>query len=249
MFLSSIDRRAMGPGGAVLGGAAVVASLLIYASPAMAGPTCTISFSNPLSIHSIYGQARETFAVNTSINSSGKFDTCANAAPGEPCWDYAEYCGSNEEVQVMDLSGFNHYHLGFTDPAIDQTFTHCFPQDPHDGYGPGFMKYVNGQCVFPNWDFEPRVLESHQGNQWIGIWTGSIGSNPGKVFGFFGITVGGSVPIQFWYLTPDNNWHEATLAPATYFVPTIPVVVIEISGAPGQVGSYEIDALGLAEQD
>ena len=246
MSVSSIDRTARCAMKAAFTVSALLAGLL-HPEIARATGACTMNFSNPLSIHDIYAQARESFAFNTSFNTSGHIDLCANAAPGEPCWDYGAYC-SEQEIQVKDISGYNHYHLGFTDPAIDQTFTHCFPQDPGDGYGPGFMKWVNGQCVFPNYDFEPRVLLSHSPDQWINFWMGPIGSTPGILFDFAGITVGGSTTIQFWYET-TSGWFVANLTPGVWTAPNIPVYSIEISAASGQTQAYEIDSISFFEQD
>src|SRR4029077_11007399 len=82
--------------------------------------------------------------------------------------------------------------------------------DPNDGYGVGFMKKVGNQCVIPDWAAELRALDSHVADQWIQIQMRvmKVVSSPPKPFGVPRITIGGTVPIQFWFhSTLDNRWY------------------------------------------
>jgi hypothetical protein len=166
---------------------------------------CTVNFDNTFALTNVYANARSTFAFSTAFNSSSKLDLCQNAANPGVCWTYRHRCFSNY-VNVDDISGYGHYHLSFTGPGFDPL---CGFVDPGDGYGSGFGKNVNGSCVTPNWKTEPRVLDSHDGGQWISIQMHPQNSTTVKTtFDLSRIHVGGSNAIQLWFHSVlDGGWY------------------------------------------
>jgi hypothetical protein len=214
---------------------------------ASAQVTCTDSFSNLFALTNIDANARTTFAYSSGFNASGKIDLCPNSSNGV-CWTYRHRCLANY-VLVDDISGYGHFHLSFTDPgfAIAQR---CGFYDPHDGYGGGLMKIVNGVCVQPDWTREPRVANGHDANQWIAI-TMADDNASSTVFDMPRIRVGGTKAIQLWYHSViDDNWYGwDSLAPNNWNTWSLTNTdEVELSGADGfSTPTWEIDDFDLVE--
>jgi hypothetical protein len=210
---------------------------------------CTPNFDNKFALTNIYANARNTFAFRTGFNAQGRLDTCSNVPAGNPCWTYRHRCWL-DYVNVEDFSHYGHYHLSFTDPNVNPAL--CGFGDPGDGYGAGFKKLVNNRCVIPDWTTEPRVLNSHDGAQWIGIRLtpqGSITEN--VVFDMPRIRIGGTTPVQLWFhSTLDNLWYFwSSLGPGNWDISpwAHDIDIVEISGASGQTNSFEIDDFDILD--
>jgi hypothetical protein len=216
-------------------------ALLAHPLPASAHNytgSCTVNFDNSFALTNIYANARATFGSSTGYNSAGKLDVCSNV-PSGICWTYRHRCATNY-VNQDDLSGYGHYHLSFQNSGYNPL---CGFYDPGDGYGSGFKRTINSVCSVVNWTTEPRVMNSHDGGQWVGIKMQSQ-SGVTTIFDMPRIRIGGSAAIQFWFhSTLDNKWYNwSSLGPNNWNLSAYvhDVDLVEISGASGPA-EYEID--------
>jgi hypothetical protein len=216
---------------------------------------CTVDFDNLFALTHTYQNARNTFASSTGLAPDGTLQVCApeNIA----CWTYRHRCGSNY-INIDDDSGYGHYHLSFSHPGFDGS---CGFSDPGDGGGAGMMKKVTfgalppwfpgiSICVVPTWKTEPRVLNTHDSAQWISIFVESSATHLPKVFDLTTISIGGSIPIQFWFHTTSGQWwYWSSLNPGNRDLSAWvhDVDEVRIRAANGQVGPVTINQFHILD--
>jgi hypothetical protein len=180
---------------------ALGATCLLAGSFAEAATTCGSTFDNRSALQNTYGQARSTFSYKSML-SGGAVVLCGTDETN--CWDYREPCGS----QFVDVwpGSYQHFHLGFDDPAIDSAACFC---DPGDGKGAGFSN-VCSPC--PDWSTKGRYLMPHQGNVWTQIHvrqnyscTEGFPADCNVNFTFNTLWVAGTQAVDVWIL--DSSWH------------------------------------------
>jgi hypothetical protein len=135
---------------------------------------CALTFDDPAALAALPEQAANTFAPGYRMQCSPHF------------------------LNVESVT-FQHFHLGFEDPAIGDCFA-----EAEGIYGMG--KLNGGQCVAADWDHEPRYLLSHMQEHWIKIWMEDASSHQPRAFDLRRIHVGAGHPIQLWYRTQDGSW-------------------------------------------
>ena len=127
---------------------------------------CLVNFDDESALEHIYSQARSTLAYRTSRIGFGPLQTC-DPSKHSDCWTYRQRC-SKHDINV-DTIGLTHFHLSM-EAGIE-----CYTlPDPGDGLGRGFGKLVDFKCTEVDWAKTPRVLSSHDQNQWVKVWV----SNP-----------------------------------------------------------------------
>lgn len=152
---------------------------------------CTVNFDNKFALTNAYDQAKTTFAVKTAISPSGDLVLC-DPAVHSACWDYRHRC-FNDYINVWPPT-YGHFHLSFEDPTIT-----CFAEG-------GFGRMVGDDCVAADWEKEPRILQSHDQDEWIQIWLEDRVTHDKTVFDMTRIRVGGDKAIQFWFKKTDGSW-------------------------------------------
>ena len=185
---------------------------LVFAAPAYAATyTHNITFDDAEALGWVYGQARSTFASYTTINGQGKVDYCTvppYTYDGNSCWVYSQRTWDTSHYYWFHVLPWEepHYHLGFENAAFNSVPA-CFV-DPHDGYGSGFAKRINGVCstTVPNWAAEPRTLTPHTRASWVIMAPQNTDTNAWKLFKLKSVTIGSNVPIQVWILKQDGTW-------------------------------------------
>lgn len=228
---------------------AVFVAALAVAQFAMSRPAdahswtgkCTPNFDNLFALTWVYANARATFASETGLT-GGKPALCNSSHTA--CWTYRHRCGSNY-LNVDDDSGYGHFHLSFENPVVGVCLV-----DPGDGYGTGLGVPFGGDCVAPDWKREPRVLNTHDANQWIKITVEKSGSTVPKVFDMPRIRIGGTQPIQFWFRTTAGQWfYWPSLGPNNWnlssYVNNVDLIRIKAAGSGG--GTIQIEDFDILD--
>jgi hypothetical protein len=115
------------------------------------------------------------------------------------CWTYRQRC-SRSDVN-LDTIGQTHFHLSM------ETGIECYTlPDPGDGLGRGFGKLVDFKCTDIDWTKTPRVLSSHDQNQWVKIWVSHTETRAPMYFDMESISVLPDASIQLWFRKRDGTW-------------------------------------------
>jgi hypothetical protein len=201
--------------------------------------TCVDTFSSQFALQNIYAQARDSFAYFSGFDAQGRINLCANSVSGV-CWDYRHRC-VNDYIDVVDESGFGHFHLGLTNISTYPGFA-CFgafgdPGDWEHRAGQEVAAFVPwaGPCIIPDWTTQARNASGHDGRQWIGIHLD--GGN--TVFNMTRISSVGRYPIQLWYHSViTGSWFFwSSIPPGNYNLPIQDADLVELSSASGQAGN------------
>jgi len=159
---------------------------------------CLVNFDDEAALSQILAQARSTLAFKTGRSSSGQLQMCDPSKHGD-CWTYRQRC-QKHDVNIDSL-GQNHFHLSMARGIECYTLP-----DPGDGLGRGFGKLVDWKCTDVDWAKTPRVLSSHDQNQWIRVWVGNGESHASTYFDMESIRVLPDTPIQLWFRKRDGTW-------------------------------------------
>lgn len=183
------------------------------------GITC--DFSDPLALSRLVGQARATFAQWTKSNGSGGLAGCSGPyEAGCTQWMqdglYSIY--GVYGVLRVEAPDYQHFHLGFQDPAITCIYGH---PNPDDGYGDGFGRGPNSPnaCQAADWGHENRTLAPHDGSKSISVWVEGIKrqfsfsgtrwvSTGPRLFDLVSFNNKSDVPVTLrvkWY---DGQWYD-----------------------------------------
>lgn len=124
-------------------------------------------------------------------------------------------------------SNYGHYHLSY------QNFVPCITANGK------FGKPVGGGCAGINPVKEPRVLDTHDGYQWIKIYAYDY-DNPSRVFDLLGIKVIKG-PIQLWFKKSNGDWyHWSSIEVGTWnlsaYSTSIKEVLISSTGNNSSIG-------------
>lgn len=159
---------------------------------------CLVNFDDEGALTQILGQARSTVALKTGRAPSGQLQMC-DPSKHSDCWTYRHRC-SKHEVNVDSL-GHAHFHLSM------ETGIECYTlPDPGDGLGRGFGKLVEWKCTHVDWAQTPRVLSSHDLNQWIKVWVSDAENHAPTYFDLESIRVLPDTSIQLWFQKRDGTW-------------------------------------------
>jgi len=159
---------------------------------------CLVNFDDEGALTQILGQARSTVAMKTGRAPSGQLQMC-DPSKHSDCWTYRQRC-SNHEVNIDSL-GLAHFHLSM------ETGIECYTlPDPGDGLGRGFGKLVEWKCSNVDWAQTPRVLSSHDLNQWIKVWVSDADNHAPTYFDLESIRVLPDTSIQLWFQKRDGTW-------------------------------------------
>jgi hypothetical protein len=159
---------------------------------------CLVNFDDEGALAQIYAQARSTLAFKTSRAPSGQLQMCDPTKHGD-CWTYRQRCSRNDVN--LDTIGQSHFHLSM------ETGIECYTlPDPGDGLGRGFGKLVNFKCTDVEWTKTPRVLSSHDQNQWVKIWVSNPENRAPTYFDMESIRVLPDTSIQLWFRKRDGTW-------------------------------------------
>ena len=132
------------------------------------------------------------------------------------------------------MSNYGHYHLSY------QNFVPCFTQNGQ------FGRPIGGACAVINPVKEPRVLDTHDGHQWIKIYAYDY-NNPSRVFDLLGIKVTHG-PIQLWFKKSNGDWLQwSSLGVGTWnlsaYSTSIKEVLISSTGNAGSIGFDNVKVL------
>ena len=159
---------------------------------------CLVNFDNAGALGQIYAQARSTLAFKTSRAPNGQLQMC-DPSKHSDCWTYRQRC-SRGDVN-LDTIGTTHYHLSM-EAGIE-----CYTlPDPGDGLGRGFGKLVDFKCTDVDWAKTPRVLSSHDQNQWVKVWVSATENRVPMYFDMESIQVLPDTSIQLWFKKRDGTW-------------------------------------------
>jgi hypothetical protein len=174
-------------------------SKVMQARPDAGNPQqCLVNFDDEGALTQILGQARSTVALKTGRAPSGQLQMC-DPSKHSDCWTYRQRC-SKHEVNVDSL-GHAHFHLSM------ETGIECYTlPDPGDGLGRGFGKLVEWKCTHVDWAQTPRVLSSHDLNQWIKVWVSDAENHAPTYFDLESIRVLPDTSIQLWFQKRDGTW-------------------------------------------
>jgi hypothetical protein len=174
-------------------------SKVMQARPDAGNPQqCLVNFDDEGALTQILGQARSTVALKTGRAPSGQLQMC-DPSKHSDCWTYRQRC-SKHEVNVDSL-GHAHFHLSM------ETGIECYTlPDPGDGLGRGFGKLVEWKCTHVDWAQTPRVLSSHDLNQWIKVWVSDSENHAPTYFDLESIRVLPDTSIQLWFQKRDGTW-------------------------------------------
>ena len=130
-------------------------------------------------------------------------------------------------------SDHKHFHLSY------QNFVPCIT----DGK---FGKPVSGGCASINPVKEPRVLDTHDGNQWIKVYAYDY-SSPSRVFDLLEIKVTKG-PIQLWFKKSNGDWlHWSSIGVGTWnlsaYCTSIKEVLISSTDNKGSIGFDNLKVL------
>jgi hypothetical protein len=183
---------------------------------------CAVNWNDRLAVGLMYNQAADTFVVPTRLVNgkhvaSRTLERSPTSAQTDTSrWEYRQLCGPGV-ISVWDQYA-GHFHLMFKDPAIGA----CFASSVINGETiNGFGRNINGKCVAPDWQGEPRVAFSMGGGTWWEILNldffsafGNGGQGITRAFDLNSISVGGTVPIQLWFKKADGSvWGFSRLSP------------------------------------
>lgn len=159
---------------------------------------CLVNFDDEAALSQIMGQARSTVAHKTGRASSGQLQMC-DPSKHNDCWTYRQRC-SRHDVN-LDSIGQAHFHLSM------ETGIECYTlPDPGDGLGRGFGKLVEWKCMNVDWAKTPRILASHDLNQWIRIRISDGENHAPTYFDMESIRLLPDTPIQLWFRKRDGTW-------------------------------------------
>ncbi|MDF0673031.1 MAG: hypothetical protein P0120_01635 [Nitrospira sp.] len=159
---------------------------------------CLVNFDDEGALGQIYARARSTLAFKTGRSPSGQLQLCDPSKNGD-CWTYRQRC-ARSDINV-DTIGHTHFHLNL-ERGIE-----CYTlRDPGDGLGRGFGKLVNFKCTEVDWAKTPRVLSSHDQNQWIKVWVSHTENRAPTYFDMESIQVLPDTSIQLWFRKRDGTW-------------------------------------------
>ena len=141
---------------------------------------------------------------------------------------------NNGNYKTAFKSNYGHYHLSY------QNFNPCITQNGQ------FGKPVQGGCASIDPKKEPRVLNTHDGYQWIKIYAYDY-SSPSRVFDLLGIKVTKG-PIQLWFKKSNGGWyHWSSIATGTWnlsaYSTSITEVLISSTGNTGSIGFDNVKVL------
>ena len=162
----------------------ILLGLTIYAHarPAVAGTTDYVDFNAEMALTIIPDYAASTFATAPfyiqQVGSARVHVKENNSGNYKPAFK----------------SNYGHYHLSY------QNFAPCIRQNGQ------FGKPVGGGCASIDPKKEPRVLNTHDGDQWIKIYAYDY-SSPKRVFDLLGIKVSNG-PIQLWFKKTTGGWYH-----------------------------------------
>lgn len=172
---------------------------VVQARPNGSSPQqCLVNFDDEAALEHIVGQARTTLAFRTSRIGFGPLQMC-DPSKHTDCWAYRQRC-SRSDVN-FDTIGHTHFHLNM------ESGIECYTlPDPGDGLGRGFGKLVDFQCTDVDWTKTPRVLSSHDQNQWIRVWVITTDNRTPTYFDMESISVLPDKAIQLWFRKRDGTW-------------------------------------------
>lgn len=172
---------------------------VVQARPDGSNPQqCVVDFDDEGALNRIFAQARATVAHKTGRSPSGQLQIC-DPSKHNDCWTYRERC-SKYDVNV-DSMGQAHFHLSM------ETGIECYTlPDPGDGLGRGFGRLVEWKCTNVEWARTPRVLSSHDLNQWIKIWVSDAENHAPAYFDMESIHILPDTSIQLWFRKRDGSW-------------------------------------------
>ncbi|MDR4462779.1 MAG: hypothetical protein MRJ66_00805 [Nitrospira sp.] len=159
---------------------------------------CMVDFDDEGALSHILAQARSTIAHKTGRAPSGQLQMC-DPAKHSDCWTYRQHC-SRHDVN-LDSMGLAHFHLSM------ETGIECYTlPDPGDGLGRGFGRLVEWKCTNVDWARTPRVLSSHDLNQWIKVWVSDAENHAPTYFDMESIRILPDTSIQLWFRKRDGTW-------------------------------------------
>lgn len=125
-------------------------------------------------------------------------------------------------------SNYGHFHLSY------QNFVPCITSN-----GPFGKPTSGGGCAVINPVKEPRVLDTHDGNEWIKIYAYDY-SSPSRIFDLLSIKVTNG-PIQLWFKKSNGDWlHWSSIGVATWNLSahctSIKEVLISSTGNSSSIG-------------
>jgi hypothetical protein len=222
---------------------AVVALSMGMSSQARATGKCTENFDSQYGLTWTYANARSSFTVCTAVKYD-KIVSCSDAPIGSESWYYRHPCGTNHLNVAPEWYG--HFHLSFSNPAMYE----CPLGNPGDGLGAATMKKVNGQCVFPDWTREPRVLNTHDEVQPIRIYMTEARTGYWILFNMNRIRIGGTKSVHLSYFK-EGQWTEVgLLAPGNHPLANVKnVEVVSVRGdgvccGPIEITDFDIEDVG-----
>ncbi len=159
---------------------------------------CLVDFDDEGALNHILAQARSTIAHKTGRAPSGQLQMC-DPSKHSDCWTYRQRC-SRHDVN-LDSMGLAHFHLSM------ETGIECYTlPDPGDGLGRGFGRLVEWKCTHVDWARTPRVLSSHDLNQWIKVWVSDAENHAPTYFDMEFIRILPDTSIQLWFRKRDGTW-------------------------------------------
>ncbi|MFY4727462.1 hypothetical protein [Nitrospira sp. BLG_2] len=172
---------------------------VVQARPNGSNPQpCLINFDDEGALEHIYGQARSTLAFRTGRIGFGPLQMC-DPSKHNDCWAYRQRCSRSDVT--LDAIGLTHFHLNM------ETGIECYTlPDPGDGFGKGFGKLVDFKCTDVDWTKTPRVLSSHDRNQWVKLWASNVENRAPTYFDLESISVLSDTSIQLWFRKRDGTW-------------------------------------------
>ena len=172
---------------------------VVQARPDGSNPQqCVVDFDDEGALNRILAQARATVAHKTGRSPSGQLQMC-DPSKHSDCWTYRERC-SKYDVNV-DSIGQAHFHLSM------ETGIECYTlPSPGDGLGRGFGRLIEWKCTNVEWAKTPRVLSSHDLNQWIKIWVTDAENHAPAYFDMESIRILPDTSIQLWFRKRDGTW-------------------------------------------
>lgn len=172
---------------------------VVQARPDGSNPQqCVVDFDDEDALNRILAQARATVAHKTGRSPSGQLQMC-DPSKHSDCWTYRERC-SKYDVNV-DSIGQAHFHLSM------ETGIECYTlPSPGDGLGRGFGRLIEWKCTNVEWAKTPRVLSSHDLNQWIKIWVTDAENHAPAYFDMESIRILPDTSIQLWFRKRDGTW-------------------------------------------
>lgn len=172
---------------------------VVQARPDGSNPQqCFVNFDDEGALSHLLAQARSTIAFKTGRAPSGQLQMC-DPSKHSDCWTYRQRC-SRHDVN-LDSMGLAHFHLSM------ETGIECYTlPDPGDGLGRGFGRLVEWKCTHVDWGRTPRVLSSHDLNQWIKVWVSDAENHAPTYFDMEFIHILPDTPIQLWFRKRDGTW-------------------------------------------